>query len=555
MSVLRPLKHGGSQALATQFRLALPQKKTMSQIVHRARNVILEEELNEEEEEPLALPKRVFKMRLSQFDCDYMDEYDFDKDDDSDSEAIPEGIEDESQNAYMTACRDLGIISNKNIMDSLLTSTMTLTNQRLTTKDIRAFSIALLKNSSIDVLTLDSNSLQPKAIETISQILSHKREITELSITNNSLGSLGAKELCEVLVGSSTIKKVDFSGNGFTEKDAEYFKEVLEENNVIKEMNLSHNEMREKGGSVLADGIVKNDCLRVLDLSWNHLRLAGAAAIGESLQTNNTLEEIYLGWNGFNVRGCLALGKALETNSNLRVLDLTCNRICELSVSQLLKGLIANTTLEVLKLPLNGIYPSGALTLLKVLEKYKTITVSHVDLGTQSVTEEFIQLKTTLEATRKLKVLHGPVLRQELKFSAIQEELDELVEKSIDDLMLEHPMTVLFEFARQQNFRILDMFTTLDSDKSGTLTKQEFEEGLIKVNIPIPNVALRLLLNKMDLNNDGVVDYGELVFGHREYKRKVREAIAEEDFTSTEIGRISTKIKDLMKKKFLMRTF
>ncbi|XP_046349977.2 leucine-rich repeat-containing protein 74A-like [Haliotis rufescens] len=555
MSVLRPLKHGGSQALATQFRLALPQKKTMSQIVHRARNVILEEELNDEEEEPPALPKRVFKMRLSQFDCDYMDEYDFDKDDDSDSEAIPEGIEDESQNAYMTACRDLGIISNKNIMDSLLTSTMTLTNQRLTTKDIRAFSIALLKNSSIDVLTLDSNSLQPKGIETISQILPHKREITELSITNNSLGSLGAKELCEVLVGSSTIKKVDFSGNGFTEKDAEYFKEVLEENNVIKEMNLSHNEMREKGGSVLAEGIVKNDCLRVLDLSWNHLRLAGAAAIGESLQTNNTLEEIYLGWNGFNVRGCLALGKALETNSNLRVLDLTCNRICELSVSQLLKGLIANTTLEVLKLPLNGIYPSGALTLLKVLEKYKTITVSHVDLGTQSVTEEFIQLKTTLEATRKLKVLHGPVLRQELKFSAIQEELDELVEKSIDDLMKEHPMTVLFEFARQQNFRILDMFTTLDSDKSGTLTRQEFEEGFIKVNIPIPNAALHLLLNKMDLNNDGVVDYGELVFGHREYKRKVREAIAEEDFTSTEIGRISTKIKDLMKKKFLMRTF
>ncbi|XP_067670674.1 leucine-rich repeat-containing protein 74A-like [Haliotis asinina] len=554
MNVLRPLKHGGSQALDTRYRLALPQMKTMNQVVNRARNGIMEEDLNEEEEEPLQLPKRIFKMRLSQFESDYIDEYDFDKDDDCDQQAVPEGTE-ESQNAYMCSCRDLRITANKNIMDSLKNNAMKITNQRLTTKDVRALSIALLKNTSVEVLTLDSNSLEPKGIEPISQILPHKPELTELRITNNALGSHGAKELCEVLVRNHTIKKVDFSGNGFTEKDAEYFREVLEENNVIKEMNLSHNELREKGGSVLADGIEKNDCLRVLDLSWNHLRLSGAAAIGESLQTNNTLEELYLGWNGFNVRGCAALGKALETNTNLRVLDLTCNRVCELSVSQLLKGLITNTTLEVLKLPLNGIYPSGALTLLKVLKKYETINVKSVDLGTQSVTEEFIQLKTTLEAQRNFKVLHGPVLREELKFSSIQEELDEIVEKSIEDLMKEHPMTVLFEFARQQNFRILDMFTNLDSDKSGTLTMQEFEDGLVKVNIPIPNVALHLLLSKMDMNKDGVVDYGELVFGHREYKKKVRESIAEEDFTTTEIGRISSKIKDLMKKKFLMRKF
>ena len=46
------------------------------------------------------------------------------------------------------------------------------------------------------------------------------------------------------------------------------------------------------------------------------------------------------------------------------------------------------------------------------------------------------------------------------------------------DLIDEDPLTVLFEYARLQNFRLLDMFVILDRDKSGSLDKNEFKEGL-----------------------------------------------------------------------------
>lgn len=81
--------------------------------------------------------------------------------------------------------------------------------------------------------------------------------------------------------------------------------------------------------------------------------------------------------------------------------------------------------------------------------------------------------KKLQEIRNPFKVIYGMVWatdRQSLA-SADQEPEEE-------DLLNEDPLLVLFEYARLQNFRLVDMFKQLDTDNSGSLDRQEFSKGL-----------------------------------------------------------------------------
>jgi Ca2+-binding EF-hand superfamily protein len=64
-------------------------------------------------------------------------------------------------------------------------------------------------------------------------------------------------------------------------------------------------------------------------------------------------------------------------------------------------------------------------------------------------------------------VTHGVVLRQdEIKKASKEDVFDE------DD-----PLSVLFEFMRQKNLRLKDLFGAFDKDGSESITRAEFREG------------------------------------------------------------------------------
>lgn len=92
----------------------------------------------------------------------------------------------------------------------------------------------------------------------------------------------------------------------------------------------------------------------------------------------------------------------------------------------------------------------------------------------QCVYDTFVTLYKEMQKTRNpFKAIYGYVWdtkRRGISHSDITEEDKDLLE--------EDPLLVLFEYARLQNFRLLDMFTILDADKSGSLDKQEFKDGL-----------------------------------------------------------------------------
>ncbi len=66
------------------------------------------------------------------------------------------------------------------------------------------------------------------------------------------------------------------------------------------------------------------------------------------------------------------------------------------------------------------------------------------------------------------------------------------------------------EFMRQKNMRLVDLFTSLDTDGSKSLSRDEFKDGLKSVNIPMSSMMLDKLLNKLDADGDGEVRYFHL---------------------------------------------
>ncbi|XP_005112518.1 leucine-rich repeat-containing protein 74A [Aplysia californica] len=279
---------------------------------------------------------------------------------------------------------------------------------------------------------------------------------------------------------------------------------ALVENHALRHIDLSHNNFRCKGGILIADGLAKNRFLKSLNLSWNHLRMDGAKALAESLLENSDLEELNIAWNGFHLRGCLALGHALKHNSSLVSLDLTCNRVSELCLAQLLKGIQENSTLQVLKLPLNPMSPKSAYSVLKFIEDHQQIALKYVDLGDQCVHEEFKTLLLELQAVKDLTVIYGPILRPGLSLDAAAAEK---AEAELDAMMGENPLIVLMEFCRLQNLRLVDMFNTIDTDNSRSLSYDEFIDGLKRVNIPLSEDSLKMLLKFLDTDGDGHVDF------------------------------------------------
>ena len=51
--------------------------------------------------------------------------------------------------------------------------------------------------------------------------------------------------------------------------------------------------------------------------------------------------------------------------------------------------------------------------------------------------------------------------------------------EKLDLVNMAHPMTVLMEYMRQQNFRLVDLFQKLDTDGSSSLSRKEFKDGMV----------------------------------------------------------------------------
>ncbi|CAH1801710.1 unnamed protein product, partial [Owenia fusiformis] len=330
-------------------------------------------------------------------------------------------------------------------------------------------------------------------------------------------------------------------GNHLKDDSAPLFAKVIENNIHLKDVNLSHNDFRGSGAVALGLSLRNNDTIEYMDLSWNHLRGRGAISIGIGLKENLGLKILKLGWNGFANDGAETIGKALARNSTLLELDLTNNRIGTIGLGHIVKGLQKNYTLVALKLGHNPLRMVACETILQSIIKHSSIALKELDLRDIPVSKDFNKLLKQVRQTRIFVTVTG------------QELVGDLIEGEDDGLdWNKDPRTVLFEYMKREGFRVIDLFKKLDTDNSNSLTRNEFKNGLLDIEVPLTESQLDKLLDIVDEDksgdvelNKGTVRLSELINAERQFKREqLARTVAKEQRERLERAKRKQTIKD-----------
>ncbi|KXJ14760.1 Leucine-rich repeat-containing protein 74A [Exaiptasia diaphana] len=418
---------------------------------------------------------------------------------------------------YIQACREAGVIPASFFLRNMQESDVDIKHHGLGPMGAKAISIALVSNTSVIKLNLRDNWLGADGASFIAEMLRENCYISDLDMSENRLGDRGAECLGDILVHNSNILRLTASGNGFEDKAAGTLAESIKTNTTVKYLCLSHNRIGEKGGQLLAPALAANDALTELDLSWNHLRGKGACALALSLKENITLKILNLAWNGFGNDGALAMGEALKVNSSLLELDLTNNRITAEGAVHLAKGLMVNTTLQVLKVGKNPMQSAGAYAIVNSMKNNPECALVEVELTDINVNNDFIELCKEVLLTRpNVRISHGG------SGGALSKPKGR-----------PSPMKILKNYIVDNRMRLLDFFNTLDKDKSMSISIKEFADGLKETGIDMKYEELFTLIETLDKNKDGEINYSELVMGSIEQviedrKEKIKEQAADE---------------------------
>ncbi|KAL4230315.1 Leucine-rich repeat-containing protein 74A [Mactra antiquata] len=416
-----------------------------------------------------------------------------------------------NRQVYLKACARYHVTPSTYFLRHVSCIHVPLQNHALGDLGAKAMATALVKNTFVKCLDLSSIGITTTGLMYILEMLEANTFIRYINLSENNLQYVGARYITEAFLSNQTVEILDISGNGFKDEDSKLLTPIIEENVSLREIILSHNEFGDIAGRQFGQALGENNTLKRFDISWNHLRQNGAIEFCLGLQANTTLEGLNLSWNGFGLEGCHEMGKTIRSNRSLTYLDLSSNRVNYDAFKLILRGLKKNKTLRTLKIGCNPITTDGALSILRAVADNRCKSLTTLDLSDVSVDNDFLSLLHNLQRIRPLHVIHGIELRH-----------DEL-RKGENPVVLDtdDPVTILFECVKSRNLRLIDMLKNLDKDNSETLSREELNKGLMSIDVPLSRRSLDILMEKLDLNKDGQVDYTELMTKYKEHIRRV----------------------------------
>ncbi|XP_060565677.1 leucine-rich repeat-containing protein 74B-like isoform X2 [Ruditapes philippinarum] len=476
----------------------------------------------------LTVPARVTGSRLSRVShkhFDPEDDYIFDSTDDEEETAKPKDDHVNQLNrgavVYKKLCKKYGKIPVKNVTKQFGEGSISLKGFNLSKKEIKALFVALLEfyvnreggepngheTDELEKLDLGGNKLCRRQMTYLTDFAALHRSLVKLSLVGCNLCCRSLQDLANFLSKNRTIRQIDLSDNNFTDNGGQSISQIIENSETILELALRGNKLAECGKEI-GEALRSNDTLRALDLSWNHIRGNGAIGLCKGVQANKGLETLLLSWNGFGFEGCTAMGYALKENTTLQALDLANNRIHPPALFELIKGLEQNKALAVLKLCHNPITASMTSVLLTKLYQAKESNIKELDLTGLVVDKEFEKILKEVQASRFMVVTYDhslPLNKGEIKNT------DPKNVFNID------PIRILFYM--KEHLRTLDLFLKVDRDGSNSLSRDEMKFAFEREGFPISERALDSVMNYLDVNKDGEVDFLEFINGERRLKR------------------------------------
>ncbi|XP_035680508.1 leucine-rich repeat-containing protein 74A-like [Branchiostoma floridae] len=411
---------------------------------------------------------------------------------------------------YLDTCKQLNVVPVWSFVRMMRVHRLRIRHRSLGPLGTRAICVPVAMSPYITALDLEDNGMGAEGAWSVTEMLKANQQITTVNLSYNNLGPEGALAVAEMLEENKVITSIDLSGNHFGESDGVHFARVLKENTTLQELILKENEFRENGARLIGKGLVLNSTLRRLDLSWNHIRNKGALAICTAMKKNLGLRDLDVSWNGFSDAGAIAMAATLKVNVTLTDLDLTNNRIGPTGVRAIANALLVNQTLTTLRMGKNNVpYEEGAI-LLKAIKKNKNSAMSQLDLTDVAVNQDFLRFLRKINKLkgRNMTAIYGFVQRKVMKQEWQQP--------------LEDPRRIFQDYILRNHLRISDVFRRFDKKQNMVITVEEFRTGMKESNIIMEPWQLERLIQKLDSDGDGLIDYSDLLEGQRKLVHKER---------------------------------
>ena len=224
---------------------------------------------------------------------------------------------------------------------------LSLANNSLGTKCMKALSAGLRYNATLRSLDLSMNKIGDRGIHLLAE---HALDVTsdtlcrlhELDLTYNKLGPNGVATLAGALLQghrNRTLIKLNLGLNRIGSTGALYLGSLLRYSSTLQELVLSRNNLGTEldGIREFALGLQESSgCLRKLDLSWNSLTDDHAILLADILlRGNSTLQSLNLSSNAIGNRGMIAIAQALPSDLALEELDVVGNQATDESAAVL----------------------------------------------------------------------------------------------------------------------------------------------------------------------------------------------------------------------------
>lgn len=405
---------------------------------------------------------------------------------------------------YQRACQKLGIVPASYFVRHMVEPTVTMSHHGLGPLGIRAMALALLYNTKVTNLNIRDNGIGEEGGEIVAKLLRENYFIMELDLSENQLGRSAVTEIAETLKENNTLTKLVLAGNCLDDKDAEIICQSLLINNSLTHLDLSCNKFSNKACEYLAKVLDENITLSELDLSWNHIQTKGGLMLAKGLRGNVKLKSLNLAWNGLAAEGARAIAGALLENGTLETLDLSSNRILDSGAFRIARCLENNSSLEVVRLAKNNLQNNGACAILNSIIKNGDSRLAKVDLTGVIVKDEFHIIAEELKKLKEIEIITDdtPELRNR------EDEPD--------------PATLLRNYIAKENVLVVDLFRKLDHDGSMQVSVKEFAEGLRKSNVGLTQYEVDKIIDMLDADKDGEIDYSEFVCIQSQWKNEER---------------------------------
>ncbi|XP_069117920.1 leucine-rich repeat-containing protein 74B-like [Argopecten irradians] len=471
--------------------------------------------IDEEDDDAFTVSDYPTDGRYSKATTDYETDLDMDYDEWIHEEEIQLENDRTGERKYIHMCNETGVIPVSYFLKHIEDKEFRMRFHGLGPLGAKAIAYPMKTNKKIEVLNLEGNWILGEGSEYLAKMLMGNFCITELYLGENRIGNAGAEAMADLLSKNDSIVTIDLSGNEIEDTGAEKLCTTLLKNSSIKHLYLANNRLEERSAIALRELLSHNEVIETLDLSWNHFRTKGAAALGEGLMENYGLRCMKLTMNGLGRDGSEAIGKALKVNRTLKDLNISHNRIPERGALAIATGLQANDCLETLRIGSNPLGHGGPVAIITEVSKNDMSSVQTLDFSHILVTPEFTQLQENLEAARAINIIHGGIVGEKYDMDYLTH--DPLAEFRRD------PINRLFEYAKDTGYRLIDLFKDFDKDKNNSISRDEFILGLKRAGMKISVRQMEILLEKLDTNKDGCVDYGELIDADTKYRTKQRQ--------------------------------